>query len=101
LDEKTKEIVERLRQQGWRAAPQEIAEAVDRLSERVGELETDRDFGRTVSAGLLEQLTTASRMSSPITLDHSAAADVWGEVVRSRSELFHLRRALSKQGEGS
>lgn len=56
----------------------------------------DRDVDRAISAGLMESLERASRYSEPITLDSSAAADIWGETVRSRGKIFHLGRKVEE-----
>ena len=46
----------------------------------------DRDIGRTASDGLLAALEESARYGHPVTLDCSAAADVWGEIMALRLE---------------
>lgn len=56
----------------------------------------DRDLCRVASNGLMEALDRSSMYSEPITLDHSAAASVWGEIVSLRLKLHELQK--SKKG---
>lgn len=61
-----------------------------RGGKNTGGILLDRDEDRTVSPGLMESLERASRYSEPILLDCSAAADIYGELLR-------LRRLTSTQ----
>lgn len=54
----------------------------------------DRDRGRRVSDDLMDKLNAASKGSNVLTLDPSAIADIYGELIDRRDEARALREAL-------